>query len=258
MWRRRAALLVMLVLAGLALAPLEKLAAEVLPGHPRADARAMVAAAEQGLSLGALGGFRAIVADLLWLEANRAWERCDLARTQRALALVVRIDARPTVFWLHGARMIGYDFPYWRIAALGGEAAVSPQVARHIQCEQARAALTFLARARLAHPDDPLVLVEIAQLEHTRLGEAEAAAEHYRRAALCPRAPFYAARLHAVLLVEQGRHREAYDWLVRLHPTLPPEAADPTAMADTVLGRIRELEEKLALGPASRYQPERE
>ena len=210
----------------------------------------------QGLSLGLLGGFRSLVADLLWLHANACWERCDAVGTRAALALVAAVDPRPVDFWLNGARMIGYDMPVWRIAALGGDEAVPAGVRRRFSEEQALAAIAHLEKAFVYHPDDPRLHIEIANLQLQKLDDVVAAAESYRLAARQPTAPFYAARIHAELLRRLGREREALVWLVALHPTLPQN--NPYAMADTVLVRIRELEESLALAPAARYQPGRE
>ncbi|HEY0946391.1 MAG TPA: hypothetical protein VGD81_14030, partial [Opitutaceae bacterium] len=75
--------------------------------------------------------------------------------------------------------------------------------------------------------------------------------------------PYYAARIHAELLRRMGRKREAYDWLVRLYPTLPrsrdgaPASAAmlEAAMPGVVLQRIRELEQELGVPEAQRFIP---
>ncbi len=253
------AVLIVLGGSGLALRPLEDPAwAAQVRQQPALQWRSVEGALGQGITLGLLGGFRALAADLLWLRANASWERCDIAGTHAALAVVTAVDPRPVAFWLNGARMIGYDMPFWRIEALGGEAAVPTSVVRHVMDEQARAAIAHLEKAFVHHPDDPLVHIEIANLQLQRLDDLAGATEHYRRAAVQPAAPFYAARIYAELLRRQGRDRAAYDWLVALHPRLPSVAANPYGMADTVLARIRELEERLALASAARYQPGRE
>lgn len=254
---RAVGVLLGLAAAGLALRPLEAPAWEAQQRlQPALRWKSVEGAMGQGVSLGLLGGFRSLVADLLWLRANACWEHCDADGTRAALALVAAVDPRPVDFWLNGARMIGYDMPVWRIDALGGEAAVPAGVRRRVGEEQARAAITHLERAFVHHPDHPLLQIEIANLELQRLEDVASAADWYRRAALQPTAPFYAARVHAELLRRLGREREAHAWLVALHPKLPLQ--NPYAMADTVLARIRELEESLALAPAARYQPRRE
>lgn len=254
---RPAAVLAALVVAGLVLRPLEAAACRAQGRwRPAGGGPDVAAALGQGGSLGQLGGFRALSADLLWLHANACWEHRDGAGTKAALAMVAAVDPRPMVFWLNGARMIGYDMSVWRVEALGGEDAVPAAVQRRFAQEQALAAIVHLERAFLYHPDHPLIHLEIANLQLQRLGDLQGAQEHYRRAAVQPLAPFYAARVYAELLRRLGREREAYEWLVALHPTLP--SANPYAMADTVLARIREMEVLLTVPPSSRYEPERD
>ena len=67
------------------------------------------AAAGQGVTLGLLGGFRAIVADFTWLRLHVIWEQRDLAATDTLLRLVTTIDPRPLYFWVNGARIIAFD-----------------------------------------------------------------------------------------------------------------------------------------------------
>jgi len=249
--------LLALVAAGWTLQPVETPVWDELERRqPAMRWHSVEGAMGQGFTFGLLGGFRSLAADLLWLHANARWERCDVAGTRATLALVTAVDPRPVGFWINGARMIGYDMSVWRVAALGGEDAVPAVVRRRFEEEQAQSAIAQLEKGFAHHPDHPLLHIEIANLQLQRLGDVAAAAEHYRLAAVQPTAPFYAARVHAELLRRLGREREALAWLVALHPTLPPR--NPYAMADTVLGRIRELEEKLALAPAARYQPGRE
>ena len=259
-WRGAGAAVVsalVLAIVGWFLRPLESVAwAAQVRAQPALEWRSVEGAVGQGFSLGLLGGFRALTADLLWLRANASWERSDVAGTQAALALVTAIDPRPVAFWLNGARMIGYDVPFWRIAAMERAGPVAPATERQVMVQQARAAIAHLEKAFVHHPHDPLLHVEIANLQLQRLDDLAGATEHYRRAALQPAAPYYAARVYAELLRRQGRDRAALDWLVTVHPTLP--RGNPYAMADVVLARIRELEEKLALPAAARYQPGRE
>lgn len=251
-----AVVLAALVVAGLVGSRVSRGAWEVL----RADMPAMSAehvdvAAGEGVMIGLFGGFRAITADLLWVRANALWEDQDLPATQTLIRLVTTVDSRPLIFWINGARMIGYDMPVWRLEALGREGGIVPAVVeRRIFAEQAEAALRLLERARAYHPEEPLLVIEQANLRHRKLGDLAGAAELYRKAAELPGAPYYAARIHAEMLKQLGRDREAYAWLVDVHRELP--ADDPMAMPEIVLGRIRELEERLGVPAAERYRPE--
>ncbi len=257
MIRRAVPVFLVLLVAGLGLGRLAEPAwAEQVRRQPALQWRSLEGAAGQGVVLGLLGGFRALAADLLWLRANAAWERCDSVGTQAALELVTAVDPRPVAFWVNGARMIGHDMPYWRIDRAGGEGAVPAGVAERVFAAQARAAIAYLEKGFANHPDEPLLHIEVANLQLQRLGDLPGATEHYRLAARQPAAPFYAARVYAELLRRGGRDREALEHLVALHPTLPRE--NPFALADEVLWRIRGLEERLALPAAERYQPGRQ
>ena len=204
--------------------------------------------------IGLLGGFRAITADFLWVRTNAVWEDRDLPATQTLIRLVTTVDSRPLLFWINGARMIGYDMPVWRLESLVREAGGVPAVVeRRIVAEQTEAALRLLARAQTYHPDEPRLVIEMANLRHRKLGDLAGAAELYRQAAMLPGAPYYAARIYGEMLRQLGREREAYAWLVDVHRRLPTN--DPMALPEIVLGRIRALEDQLRIPDAERYRP---
>ncbi len=193
---------------------------------------------EEGGVFGILGGMRVVAAGGLWLRANLAWEKRDPAATAALLKLTVAADATPRYFWLNGARMLAYDLPEWR-SEPGMPAALRSKLAG----EQARMALDFLADGLRAHPHDALLLVEMANIRLRALGDREGAAQLFRRAAEQADAPYYAARIHAELLVQLGRLDEALAWLRQILPALP--ADDPAARREVVVQRIKALEAQL-------------
>lgn len=209
------------------------------------------AAAGQGVTLGLLGGFRAIVADFTWLRLHVIWEQRDLPATDTLLRLVTAIDPRPLYFWVNGARITAFDMTAWRIAEAGGYEAVPPAQQERIGAEQARLAIRRLEEAMTFHPANAALWIERANIELNRLHDTAAAAASYRRAWEQPRAPYYAARLHAELLKRLGRKAEALAWLVQLHPQLPSEDEG----TEVVLGRIRDLERDLAVPVMQTYRP---
>lgn len=210
-------------------------------------------ASRQALVRALLGGFRAVAADLLWLQMSGAAEADNLAEVESLLNLVTEIDARPLYFWVNGARIMAYDMPAWRIAAAGGYDHVPPRVRGEIIREQAQMALRRLDDGLGFHPASAALWVERANIELNRLDDVIAAAESYRRASMQPGAPYYAARLHAELLRRLDRKAEALEWLIKLHPQLPP--GDEAAAADLVLARIRDLERELVVTENDRYRP---
>jgi tetratricopeptide (TPR) repeat protein len=214
-----------------------------------------LAAAGQGVTLALLGGFRALVADAVWIRMYVIWERHDLPGTQSLIQLVTAIDPRPLYFWINGARILANDLAAWRVEAAGGYQAVGEAYEQRVNREQGSLALAHLEAAKTFHPQSADLWIEQANIQLHRIRDPAAAAESYRRAWEQPRAPYYAARLHAELLRRQGRKAEALEWLMKLHPTLPP--GDDGAARDTVLERIRELERELNVPAASAYQPSR-
>jgi hypothetical protein len=211
-----------------------------------------VAAAGQGVTLALLGGFRALVADAVWLRMYASWEKQDLPAADTLIRLVTAIDPRPVYFWLNGARIIAYDLTAWRIALAGGYDRVSGARQDEIGREQAALALQFLERAMAFHPQSADLWIERANIELNRLHDIGAAAASYRRAYEQPDAPYFAARLHGELLRRMNRQAEALAWLKQLHPTLPPGVEG--ARADLVLERIRDLERELAVPPEQAYR----
>jgi hypothetical protein len=240
-----------LLCSGAALRPLENAVRRTTDGPDGLRAGNVQAIVESSMSVAVLGGFRALVADLFWLKAYLAWAACDPPATETMIRLVTTIDGRPLYFWLNGARIIAYDMAQWRLDSVARGGAAPAEARKRIVDEQAEAALRFLAKARRHHPDSAALCVETANIHLNCRGDVAAAAGWYRTAAESHGAPYYAARIHAELLQRLGRQQEAYDWLRRLHPTLPPD--DEKAMATLVLGRIRSLEGALKVPETRRY-----
>lgn len=204
-----------------------------------------MAAAGQGVTLALLGGFRALVADAVWLRMYALWEKQDLPATETLVRMTTGIDPRPVYFWLNGARIVAYDLAAWRILAAGGYDRVPERVQLGIAREQAAQGLRLLEAARAFHPDNADLWIERANIELNKLGDAAAAAESYRRAWAAPNAPYFAARLRGELLRRMGRKEDALAWLKEIHPALPKNIEG--ARADVVLERIRELERELVV-----------
>ncbi len=225
------------------IAPLETSLRGIGAATPLARGQ-LAAQAGHGIILATLGGGRTLTADLLWLKTNIAWEQEDLAATRVWLDLVVAVDERPDYFWLNGARIIAYDMPVWR-----GRAQPDPPAALSAQIreQQAQAALQFLQRGLDLRGPNAAFFAEMAGIHLRVRQDPTQAAEYFRRAAECPGAPYYAARIYAELLAALGRKREARDWLRQLLPQLP--ADQPDARRAVVADRLAVLERELALRP---------
>lgn len=218
----------------------------------RLDSR--MAAAGQGVTLALLGGFRALVADAVWLRMYALWEKQDLPATETMIRLVTTIDPRPVYFWLNGARIVAYDLVAWRILLAGGYERVPEDVQERIAREQALQGVRLLEAARVFHPRNADLWIEQANIELNKLRDVAAAAESYRRAWAEPEAPYFTARLRGELLRRMGRKTEALAWLKEIYPMLPKHIEG--ARADVVLERIRELERELGVREAQAFRPE--
>ena len=242
-----------LLLAGVALRPIEGPAWErVRASQPALRLESLAGALGQGVTVGLLGGFRAIVANFFWIRTYAVWEDYDLPKTQTSIKLVTAIDPRPLYFWQNGSRIIAYDMPNWRIEKAGGYDAVSEHVQRRFDEEQSKVAVEYLESALEFHPEHPLLVLEIGNLFLNRLKDDETASRYYLRASKHPDAPYYAARIYAELLRRLDRKPEAYAFLKELYPTLPKD--DMMAQAPIVLERIRELEDELSIPASVRFR----
>ena len=242
-----------LLLAGIVLQPVEGPAWErVRASQPALRLESLKDPLGQGVTVGLLGGFRAIVADFFWIRTYAIWETYDLPKTLTSIQVVTVIDPRPLYFWLNGSRIIAYDMPNWRIEKAGGYDLVPETVQRRFDEEQSARGTRYLEGALDYHPEHPLVVLEIGNIYLNRLKDVETAAGYYLRASKHPDAPYYAARIYAELLRRLERKEEAYAFLKELYPTLP--ADDIMAQTPVVLERIRELEEELQVPEDKRFQ----
>lgn len=228
---------VMLVLAGTGLLA----NGMVRPAHATLQPTASFSV--RGLAWEWLGGLRSVGANLAWLQVQGAWQERNPAEVVAWIRVAIELEPRSLYFWANGARIIAHDLPAWLSTA--------GQPGEVIRRRQAGLALALLDGARAWHEQNPHYWIERAAIELNGAQDIETAAESFRRAAQCPGAPYFAARLHAELLVRQGRLDAAYAWLVALHPTL--SSHEPRAQADLVLGRIRALERRLEMQPEQCY-----
>lgn len=245
--------LLALVLLGLASRPIEVPAWKMIQaGQPELNLEDVEGALGQGLVVGMLGGFRAIMADLLWIQANSVWGRKDRVELDAMFRLVTTLDPRPEFFWLNAARMTAYDIPNWRIREEGGYDLVPDWRQSEIDREQAEQAFVLIREALEFHPDSPTLYLEIGQIYINRLDDAERAAPWFLKAWEQPGAPNFSARIYAELLRRQGKNEEAYDFLKSLYVELPDD--DPFAMKGVILERIRELEQTLRVPVWERFR----
>lgn len=252
-WRAYGVIFLALLLTGFIMEPVQRPAWQTLrEKEPALDLASLEGALGQGITVGLLGGFRAVLANFMWLRVNAHWEDYDLPGTQTMINFVSTVDPRPTFFWLNGARMIAYDMAVWRVREIDPNDNVPRTVKERLDDEQGSIAIRYLERALNFHPDHPLIYIEIANIYQRKRLDLEKAAEFYLKASQTENAPTFAPRIYAELLRRLDRHEEAYDWLVQLYSELDP--GNMTHRPDVVLQRIRDLEEELNIPSPARFQ----
>lgn len=191
--------------------------------QPELQLTRMQDALGEGLVMGVLGGFRTVVADFLWLEVNRAWQKHEPVRLEAMLDLTTSIDPRPELFWTDGTRMLGLDMPIWEMKRRGGYLAIPELVRQRINVFYARKALAFVDRGLAFHPDSAELMVDKARIYIVRLNDLERAALWYRRAAAGQGALPYVPRTAAGLMHRIGKTDEAVAFLREQLEKIPPE-----------------------------------
>ena len=198
--------------------------------------------------LAALSGFRAVVADVLWIQAHSAWERTEWGRMQLLLDAVTSLQPRCMMFW---------DMAAWHMAWNASVAAFNdrnqPREALRIkaQREYFKVGEDFLLRGIQNNPDKGFLYEKAGAFYDQKMNDSCKAAEYFAKAATFPDAFPYVKRLAAFRLAEcPGHEREAYDKLVALYHLGEAERVP------TLYTKLRELQEKLSVPEGQRiYTP---
>ncbi len=193
----------------------------------------------QGGFLAALSGFRALAADVVWLQAHAAWENVAYGRLNRLLDTATTLVPRNAEFWETAAWHMAYNAS---VHAREDPAQPREALRRRAELEYFRLGRDYAVRGLANNPDARELYLRLGMIESEKLSDHLAAADAFARAAGCPRALGFEHRRAAYELAAcPGREREAY-WLLRFYHDLSERERLPT------LERLlRELEQKLDL-----------
>jgi len=185
----------------------------------------------------ALSGFRAIVADALFIQAHTAWERTEWGRILLLFRHITTLQPRVLLFW---------DMAAWHMAWNASVAAMNdqtqPRLALRVKAQREYFALgkDFLERGIRNNPDRPQLYEALARLYKEKYKDHDHAATLYSRAAGLPRAASYDQRFSAYELSYcEGREREAHERLRSLYDEGPQQRLP------TLITRLKFLEGKL-------------
>ena len=186
----------------------------------------------------ALSGFRAIVADSLFIQAHVAWERTEWGRILLLFRHITTLQPRVLLFW---------DTAAWHMAWNASVAAMNDQsrrLALRVKAQREYFALgkDFLERGIKNNPERPQLYEALARLYKEKYKDHQRASEFYAKAAALPDAAKFDRRFSAYELSYcEGREREAYQLLRTLYDEGPQQRLP------TLIARLKFLEEKLAI-----------
>jgi len=194
--------------------------------------------------MAALSGFRAIVADALFIQAYSAWENTEWGRMLLLFRHITTLQPRVLLFW---------DTAAWHMAWNASVAAMNdqtqPRMALRVKAQREYFALgkDFLERGIKNNPDRPDLYEALARLYKEKYKDHERASEYYAKAASVPGAAPWDRRFSAYELSYcEGREREAYERLRSLYNEGEKERLP------TLINRLKSLEEKLGVPPEQR------
>jgi len=198
--------------------------------------------------IAALSGFRAIVADGLFIQAHVAWERTEWSRVLLLFRHVTTLQPRSILFW---------DMAAWHMAWNASVAAMNdraqPRLALRVKAQREYFALgkDFLERGIKNNPDRPQLYEALARLYKEKYKDHERASEFFAKSAALPGAPRYEKRFSAYELSYcEGREREAYERLRQIYDEGEKERLP------TLITRLKFLENKLGI-PQDQRIPDR-
>jgi tetratricopeptide (TPR) repeat protein len=199
--------------------------------------------------IAALSGFRAMVADALFIQAYSAWENTEWGRMLLLFRHITTLQPRVLLFW---------DTAAWHMAWNASVAAMNdqtqPRLALRVKAQREYFALgkDFLERGIKNNPDRPELYEALARLYKEKYKDHERASEFYAKAAALPGAPTFDKRFSAYELSYcEGREREAYERLRHLYDMGPQERLP------TLIKRLKFLEDKLEI-PQEQRIPDKE
>jgi len=198
--------------------------------------------------LAALSGFRSLVADLIWFQAESAWERTEWGRVALLCNNVTALEPRNIMFWEMSAWHMG-----WNASNFARRNPKEPREALRIksQREYFKLAEDILTRGIENNPDRYNLYDYMALLYKEKFNDHCTASEYYEKAAQFPDSPSFEKRFAAYELSNcPGHEREAYEKLVKLYKMGENE------WLPTLLSRLNFLQEKLNIPPDQRvYNP---
>jgi hypothetical protein len=183
-----------------------------------------------------LGGFRSVIADLLFIDAHAAWERTDWTQLLLRLRQATELQPHALMFW----DIAGWHMAWNASIAAENDESKSPAARQRSAREYIELGRDFLNRGIANNPQKPQLYEALARLQRDRLHDHAGAAENFYKASQLPGCAAYDERFSAYELSAcEGRERETYEKLRALYLRGEKERLP------ALIGHLKRLEEKL-------------
>lgn len=223
--------LAIMALAGVATRPLAMVAmrsAPVLGGGQDAAKSAVFSM---------LGGYRNILASLIWVSAYVYWEREDIAKCMPKLDLAVALEPGSVNFWNMGATIIAFDSPHW----IFSKRPTTENIERNVRLRQGRLGLDFIDRGIALNPKSLRLRLTKSIILEKVFDDKEAVLKCYEEMMKLGRVPIFVVRNYARSLEDVGKTKEALQVLEENRDNF--DKSHPAY--EFYLAHIRELKNKL-------------
>lgn len=197
----------------------------------------------QGITLAALGGYRNVAANFIWISMYGDWRYQLKSDVLEKMNLAVSLNPDSLYFWIDGSRIIANDMPVWHVGIDDMDSLFETEDGIAIRKEYGEKALLYLNQAPPRVAKQIPILVEKAALCWQRLEDLDRALVYFEEAVSQESAPNYVCRVYAEILIKNGQFKEAYEYLKNHYAALHDD--DPSAMKPFVAERLRELELRL-------------
>jgi hypothetical protein len=188
--------------------------------------------------LAALSGFRAFVADVLWIHAHTLWaERTEWGAMKVDFDAVTALQPRCLLFWSQAAWHMAFNAS---VAAYEDKKQPREALRQKAQREYWKLGEDYLLHGIENNPDVYNLYADLGHLYQWKFQDHCKAAEYYARAAGFPNSPVFYHRFHYYELAQcPGHEREAYEALLKLYK------AGEQERLPTLLKHLGILQEKL-------------
>ncbi len=191
----------------------------------------------QGAFIAALSGFRSLVADMLWIQANTAWENVQWGRMKLLFDSVTTLQPRVVMFWDMAAWHMA-----WNASVAARENPKQPREALRVKAEREywQIGREYLEAGIRNNPDRYTLYDRLGFLLREKFKDHLGSAQAYGQAAKFKDALSYEKRFAAYELSYcPGKEAEAHAELLRLYNLGKNE------WLPTLLLRLQAMEDKL-------------